>query len=221
MNNFKYLRAVGELGCIYGRFVKTFDYIKGPHNPHERTKLIKEIALPIRREMAAKIAESHNYLLQTVNTAGGMGTVTNWQERVIPKLLGETRQKLSELAGEELPEDVVLAKQYDGHARIFVPTLRSSLEAGEALKLKVIIMDSTSPKEAELYWSRLGEKKYNKVPLAHINRGVYGVTIPAGDIKQNDLEYYIKVTTANGQELHFPATAPKKSQTVLVVEKKS
>lgn len=218
LNNFKYLRAVGELGCIYGQFIRTFDYIKGPHNPHERAKLIKETALPIRRRMADKIAEVHKYLLQTVSTTGEMGTVANWHQRVIPKLLSQTRQKLSELAYEELSEDIAQTRQYDGPARIFVPTLRSSIEAGESLKLKVIILDSTPPKDAAIYWSGLGEKKYNKATLRHIDRGVYAVTISGEDIKQNDIEYYVEVTTDKGQKLYFPATAPKINQTVIVAE---
>lgn len=218
LNNFKYLRSVGELGCIYGQFVKTFDDIKGPHNPHERTKLVNETALPIRKQMADKIAEAHKYLLQTASTTGEMGTVTNWHERVIPKLLAETRQKLSELAGKELTEDAELSKKYDGPARIFVPTVRSSIETGESLKLKVIILDIAPPKEATIYWSRLGEKKYNKTTLKHIGRGVYGVAVPSEDIGQNDIEYYAEVTTSEGEKLYFPATAPKINQTVIVVE---
>jgi len=218
LNNFKYLREAGALGCIYGRFNKAVEKITAQDNPQERKKLAKEIALPIRREMAAKITDAHKYLLQTVNTTGEMGTVANWQERVIPKLLDQTRQKLCELTGEEIPEDKLLSKQYSGKARVFVPTVRTSVEAGENLRLKVIILDSASPKEAAVYWNNIGDKKYNKLELAHIGRGVYGVTIPAENVKQNDFEYHIIVTTIKGEKLYWPATAPRKRQTVIVVE---
>ena len=106
--------------------------------------------------------------------------------------------------------------QYEGSLRVIVPTLRSSLTAGEDLNLKVIILAQGSPEDAMLHWRALGEGNFNRIPLAHIARGVYSARIPTGRI-ETDIEYYVKVNSADGQKATFPASAPNINQTVLII----
>ena len=86
------------------------------------------------------------------------------------------------------------------------------------MKLKVIILAQKQPEYAFLYWRPIGTDKYIKVALTHIARRVYSVAIPAGQIKKNDLEYHIKVTTDDGRSIYFPATAPQMEQTVVIIQ---
>jgi len=219
LNSFRYLRAVGQVNCTWARFNAAMKKVKDEKEPQTRKRLAQETALPIRKELVAHVAEVHRYLLATVSTNGGMGNVTNWQQHVMPPLLTEPGRELAEILGGELPADAMPSKLYQGPLRVIVPTVRGSLVAGEDLKLKVIILAADQPKDAALYWRLMGKGNYTKVPLTHIARGVYSVRIPAGRIK-TDLEYYIKVISADNQEVMFPAAAPDVTQTVVVIEEK-
>jgi hypothetical protein len=92
------------------------------------------------------------------------------------------------------------------------------LNTGEDLRLKVIILAQQQPRDAFLYYRPMGTDNYTKATLAHIARGVYSVTIPAREIKNNDLEYHIKVTVDDKRSIYFPATAPQTGQTVVVIQ---
>jgi hypothetical protein len=107
-------------------------------------------------------------------------------------------------------------KQYEGPARIIVPTARTNATAGESPTLKVIILDNQKPKHADLYWRRLGgRQEYSAINLTHIARAVYSVSLP---LLTEDIEYHIKAITADDKKLYFPATAPTMNQTVVVTK---
>ncbi|MFC1633666.1 hypothetical protein ACFL5Z_02395, partial [Planctomycetota bacterium] len=191
--------------------------IKAEKEPEARTRLAREVALPIRKELVAGVSDVHRYLLATVTTNGGMGNVTNWQQHIIPTLLAEPDQELVEILDQDLPAEAMPSKTYDGPLRLFVPTVRTSLSPGEDLKLKAIILTTDKPKEATLYWRAMGKGRYKRIPLSHTARGVYFARIPAGAI-ENDLEYYIKASSTDGREAIFPATAPDIGQTIVMME---
>jgi hypothetical protein len=98
--------------------------------------------------------------------------------------------------------------------RIIVPTTRTSLAANEAMKLKVIILSEAAPRSATLCWRKFGERRFAKLPLKRVARGVYSVQLPAG--AKDDFEYYIQAEPERGQPVYFPATAPRLNQTVVV-----
>jgi hypothetical protein len=145
-----------------------------------------------------------------------MGNVTNWQQHIMPSLLTEPGQELAKILGEDLPADAIPSKQYVGPLRIFLPTVRTSLNIGEDLKLKIIIMAQNSLKDIALYFRPMGKGKFNKIALLHIARGVYSVKIPANRLK-TDLEYYVKASLTDGRQIAFPAAAPHINQTVVVI----
>jgi hypothetical protein len=70
------------------------------------------------------------------------------------------------------------------------------------------------PQTAELRWRRLGAGDYAKVPLSHVARGVYSITLSAEAVK-DDFEYYVEAKVAS-RSLVFPPTAPAMAQTVVV-----
>jgi hypothetical protein len=215
LNNFRYLRAVGKVNCTWAKFNAAMKKVKDQKNPDEQKQLARQLVLPLRRELVAQVADVHRYLLTTVNTNGAMGNVTNWQQHIMPTLLTEPGQELANILSEDLPADAMPSNQYVGPLRIFLPTVRTSLNIGEDLKLKVIILPQNHPEDAALYWRTMGKGKFNKIALTHIARGVYFVRIPANRIKA-DLEYYVKASSTNGRQVSFPATAPNINQTVVV-----
>ena len=162
-------------------------------------QFVSETLLPIRREMIEQLAKVHRYLLQTVNTKGEMGNVTNWQQHVMPKLLTEPSRELAKISGEELLANKWPTKEYEGKARIFVPTVRGQLTAGEDLRIKAIVLDRQKCEEVSLYYSKMGTNEFREKELSNIDRGVYAVKLPASEIGE-DIEYYIKATTRQGRE---------------------
>jgi hypothetical protein len=215
LNNFRYLRAVGQVCCIWAKFNEAMKKVKDEKQPIEQKRLARKLALPIRKELVAQVSEVHRHLLATVTTNGAMGNITNWQQHIMPKLLTEPGQELTKILGEDLTADAIPSNQYVGPLRIIIPTIRTNLNNGEDLKLKVIILSQNIPKDAALYWRSMGKGTYNRIPLKHIARGVYSVMIPAKQIK-NDLEYYVKVSSTNGPQITFPASAPHINQTIIV-----
>ncbi len=77
-------------------------------------------------------------------------------------------------------------------------------------------MAQLTPKDAALYCSQMVKANAAGSHLNHTARGVYLVTIAPTEIKNSDLEYYVKVSWTGGGEIHFPATAPQMNQTVVV-----
>jgi hypothetical protein len=95
------------------------------------------------------------------------------------------------------------------------PDRGTMVKQGESLTLKVIVLDHERPAAAALHWRPLGQGAYRQIALSHVARGVHRVTLPpAGD---QSFEYYITATTAGGQQLAWPATAPQNNQTVVVL----
>ncbi len=202
--------------------------VRAEKNPELRKKLAREVALPLRKTVVAAFGEMQAYLLATVSNAGELGNVGNWQQQTAPVVLTEPGRELAALLGEPLPADAQPSRQYSGPPRIIVPTVRTGILAGESLKLTVLLpgidghhvghhVPMVGVGEAALYWRPLGSGEFAKAPLAHEVRSVYQVSLPPEAAKA-DLEYYIRVDDGKGNILHYPATAPKLNQTVVVEE---
>ena len=96
---------------------------------------------------------------------------------------------------------------------MIVPTVRTEAAAGEALKIKVIVLDNKPAKSAALYWRPLGKGPFQRIEVKHLARAVYQATLPPAT---EDFEYYIQAQTEDGKDLAWPATAPRLNQTVVV-----
>lgn len=215
LDTFHYLRSIAEVRCVWGRFNAAMRTASAEKDPLVQRKLARELALPIRKDLVAAFAELHCHLMATVTTSGEMGNVANWQQQTLPALLTAPGRELAKLLGEDLPANSLPGQQYVGDPRMFVPEVRTSLTAGEALKLNIIILGGM-PQDAAFVWRRLGEGEYSSMRLTHVSRGVYAVTLPA-DAAKSDFEYYVRATVG-GKPLVFPQTGPRLNQTVVVVE---
>ncbi|MBN2270441.1 MAG: hypothetical protein JXN61_07500, partial [Sedimentisphaerales bacterium] len=217
LSNFRYLRAVGRVSCAWGQFNAAMQKVRDAKEPDVQKQLAREIVLPIRKELVARIAEAHFYLLAAVNTPGAMGNVANWQQHVMPTLLNGPGEELAKILGEELPDDAMPSKQYNSLPRLIVPTVRTTLSPGEDLRLKVVILPAKETNDAALYWRTMGSGEFKKIALTHVARAVYSATIPADQIEQHDIEYYITARRAETPDLVFPPDAPQTTQTVVIM----
>jgi hypothetical protein len=151
-------------------------------------------------------------LLATVGSTGELGTIANWEQHNFPAAFEKPAEALRKLLGGELPAEAGMGAAYEGPLRIIVPTARAAREAGEALKIKVIVLAAMAPQEVTLAWRPLGGEKYATVPLRNVGRSVYEVELPASD---GDAEYYIRAVSREGEAV-FPPTAPALNQTVII-----
>ncbi|MBN1846157.1 MAG: hypothetical protein JW810_10775, partial [Sedimentisphaerales bacterium] len=218
LETFRYLQAVGKVNCTWARYNAAVEQVRLSQDPAERARQARSTVLPIRRQLVADVAQVHRHLLASISTSGGMGTIANWQQHILPVLLDEPGAELAGLLSEPLPDDALGHQSYEGPARLIVPTVRTSLRAGEDLRLKVIILSDSGLKSSFLYWRALGRGEFIPVPLVHVARGVHAVTVPADVIGGVDFEYYIEVRMDPAGELYFPATAPRINQTVVVMD---
>jgi hypothetical protein len=214
LNTFRYLRAGGELNCAWAEYNRALEKVKQEKTPAAQVAMARQLALPARQEMVRLLRAVYGYLLATVSTTGELGTVMNWNQHNLPDILTTPGEELARILREPLPADAQPAGPYHGPTRIIVPTLRTSLAAGESLKLKVLILSEQNPRSATLHWRKLGARRFAAIPLAHVVRGVYTVNLPASG--SDDFEYYIRVEPGNGEPVCFPPTAPKLNQTVIV-----
>ena len=224
LNQFRSMHANAQVNCTWARFNEAMKKVKAEKDAEAQRRLARELALPIRKELVAHVADVHRFLLSSVTTAGLMGNVTNWQQHIMPFLLTEPGDELAKILGEPLPADCMPSKLYQGEPRLFVPTVRTCLVDGEPLRLTAIVLGA-KPSQVAVSWRPLGTGEFTRVVMDHAARGVYRVTLP-GEATAADFEYYIQATIAEGGIIPatgppplvmFPATAPRLNQTVVVV----
>jgi hypothetical protein len=213
LNTYRYMAAMAEAGCLRGELDRAMDAIT-PERDAAGKKALASRALSIRTELARAWERMISFQVAATDTPGELGTLADLEQHSRMKLnfLTVHDAKLAEALGAPLPAAVQLRKSYTGPARIIVPTVRSLAAKGEALNLKVIALDQQAIQEGALYWRPLGAGKFTRVPLKHVARAVYTVTVPVAA----DLEYYIQAKTSDGKALAWPPTAPALNQTVVV-----
>jgi hypothetical protein len=219
LNTFRYMRAQAHVRCLLADFERSMKLVQAGENRDLRAQRARDEALPAYRRLLAGIGEACGHLLATVSTLGCMGTVINWQQKIMPAIVEKTGQELSAALGADLPADVAPSREFRGAPRIIVPTLRSVLEAGEGLSLKAILLDPQPPRKFTLHYRPLGHGQFTALELMHVARGVYRAQIPAPTPDVEAWEYFLEAETYAGQSLVFPATAPTINQTIVVVPK--
>jgi Malectin domain len=212
---FRYLRDIAHVEWVWAQFNHAMASVRAQTGPMARRQMAWKSALPLRRELVRLVAATFRELFATVSTTGGLGTVANWEQHLLPDLLGQPGVALEAALGQPLLPDARPPHDYDGPTRLIVPTVRSLVSAGDQLRLKVIVLSLEPPLEANLFSRPLGEGRFVPTPLRHVARGVYTVTVPKTDTA-GDFEYYIKVVPARGAPVYFPSTAPSMNQTVVV-----
>jgi hypothetical protein len=147
-------------------------------------------------EVLKSWTEAYTSLLATVNSPGALAIVVNMENH--PgwgmTVAGHTARPWP--------------KDYQGRPRICVLKVRTVVVKGEKLKLKMIVLDRSTPGVVTVHHRPLGRGSWQSIDARHAGRGVYEALIPAAD---EDFEYYI---TAGS--LVWPATAPEMNQTVVV-----
>jgi hypothetical protein len=109
------------------------------------------------------------------------------------------------------------SEKYTGVPRLIVPTVRTGVLAGESLTVKVILL-GLEPTNLALYCRPLGSDKFMKMETATTPRshGQYSFKLTPA-VENGDFEYYVEASDSK-TTLKFPATAPQRCQSVIVVK---
>jgi len=222
LGTFRYLREVGYISCLRGKLDAIVKRIDAEKDVEKKKALATTEALPVRIELASAWERMMTAQLVVTDTPGELGTIANLEQHVRrnPRRGGALHflschdAKLAAAIGAELPATIHPRTDYQGEPRLIVPTKRTHVADGEALTIPVIVLDEKRPKNAVLHWRPMGEGAFQRVDLEHVGRAVYSVTLPPAS--GTALEYWIEVTTTEGDTLRWPPTAPEIAQTVVV-----
>jgi hypothetical protein len=214
LNTYRYMASVAELGCLRGELDAKAAAIKAAPESPTKAAIAGE-AMAIRVRMARLWERMMAFQLAAVDTPGEIGTVANIEQhsRGTLKFLTAQDDLLTQALGSALPQETVVSKAYVGPARIIVPTVRTQVNKGEALQLKVIVLDKELPNSVSINWRPLGKSNFSKLILRNTGRATYEADFPPSE---SSFEYYVTAETSDGHTLTWPATAPKISQTVVV-----
>ncbi len=212
LNTYRYARTLGELGCLRGELDARMAAIEAEADSARRQALARE-ALDVRVRLSRLWEQAIALQLAAVDTPGEMGTIDNLERhsRIKLQFLNLHDEALAKALGSPLPESIALSTAYSGPGRIIVPTVRTQVRRGEALRLRVIVLDTDRPSEVSLNWRPLGKGAYRRVTPRNIGRATYEAQLPPAT---GSFEYYVTARTTSGK-LVWPATAPKISQTVV------
>jgi hypothetical protein len=214
LKNFEIMRETARFQCLWAEYNAALEKVKSIAVGPARVTAARETLVPKRTEMVKSLRTILGNLAATVSNTGELGTIANWEQHLLPDAIEKPGQELKAILGAELPPSVELDAAYAGPARIVVPTVRTGVETGESLSLKVIILSPDPVIEAELHWRNMGKGEYKIVPLEKVARSVYRVSRTAATA---DFEYFIRVRTGD-KTVFFPVTAPSLNQTVVVMK---
>ncbi|OPZ84483.1 MAG: hypothetical protein BWY76_01824 [bacterium ADurb.Bin429] len=235
-------RAVIEMS----RFAQLRDKLAAMPDGAERQRLAREQLLPLHTEAMSAVTATFEHLMAAVEEPGMVYQFINYADLLnaaevfsvqMQDLLGAPQP---EAAVPVAPEDTDRVRAwaadfnkrdwwtritvahpgndaYRGPARAFVYSPRTLLSDSENLELKVAILGVPHPAKAVLKWRPMGQGAYAEMPLSHVCRALYHVSIAPRAIAGRDFEYYVEVYPKGGPALRWPVTAPQMAHTVTVM----
>ncbi len=195
--------AMAEASCVRGQLDQAMAATNHP------------AALAARLDLARVWERLMSLQTALVSTPGELGTLANLEQhtRRESRFLEAHDAALIQALGRPLPPEAQPSPRYEGPTRLIVPTVRTAVRTGEALALRIIVLDNHAPRRVRLLHRPLGRGSWRECPVRAVGRGVHAATLPAAT---EDFEYHVTATTAGGADLAWPATAPRRNQTVVV-----
>ncbi len=205
LNTFKYLRAVGEAGCVRGELDAIVQELAALEDPAERERLARERALPVRERLARVWETLMTLQLAVVSTPGEMGTIANLEQHVRTQnqFLSAHDAQLAAWLGASLPDSTQPTRAYLGEPRLIVPTARTVGEEGERLQVRAIVLAREAVESVTLRYRHIGRNPWVLVEPARVARRTYEFALPA--LGPDGLEYVVDARLKVGASLTWPA----------------
>lgn len=218
LHTFEAARAMARVGWRRGLWDAAIKAVEAASDAARKRELAAQ-ALALRIELAQDWARLMSLQVAATDTSGELGTLANLEQhsRGWLRLLDAHDDILQKALGAPLPPTVLPDQNYIGPARIIVPTARGLAAPSESLTLKIILLSAgqTLPR-GTLFWRPLGAGQFRAIPLTHLARRVFRVTLPPLAAQQNAIEYYVRADYEGGATLVYPATAPALNQSVVI-----
>ena len=213
LNTFRYLRQMGETGCLFGEMEKTLE--EGKSQTSHDKQIIAEKALLIREKLIESWGKMVTYQLQTVNTKGEMGTIANLEQLNLERnqMLNRYNDQIAQFAKKEI-SPAILSKKYTGDARLVVTTKQSLLRKGEHLRLQAAVLCDQPIQTVVVYYKKFGDDTYQTVELKNINAHVYEGQLPYVASSGDPVEYYYEARL-DTEKLIYPASSPNCNLTII------
>ena len=208
LNTYRAMSLMAEAECARGQLDQTMRAVTSNGAP-------ASVALAQRIQLAELWSRLLSLQASIVSTPGELGTIANLEQhtRQNQHFIDRHDAELVKALGAPLPAEAAPARAYRGPAKIIVPTVRSSVCQGEALKLNILALDQEPMRQIAVKFRALGKGKWKTRSVTHLARAVYAATMTEA---REDFEYYIIAETAAGEKLVWPPTAPAMNQTVVV-----
>ena len=107
LHQFRYMKAVARVDRLWQEANEALEAARAKADPAERAAEARRRALPARRRLLAAVDEVYSHLLAFAGTTGELGTVANWERRILPRLLERPGEELAKALGEPLPADAL------------------------------------------------------------------------------------------------------------------
>jgi hypothetical protein len=203
LNTYRYLSELTEVACARGQFDLAMQQVSNAATP--QLKLARaQTALTNRIALARTWDRMMAGLISTVSSSGELGTVANLHQQNIKRraFLTTNDAALATALGAPLPASVNLATDYQGPARLVVPTARTLAASNEALTVRALLFASNSvPQTPVLHWRWLGASNYQSAAMTNVGGANYRAALPPAT---NDLEYRVTSQLDGTNQLLWP-----------------
>jgi hypothetical protein len=184
-----------ELAHKIGAFLKQAVVLRDQGESAEARTLVLENAMPLWLKMAPPVRDTMVTYQSIIATRNDQGQLASMQNKFVRVALERLRLSIKEFVG-ELPPSMepayVAAISATGAnpARLFIPTRPSLLNAGDSVRLFIVVPGLTGVTDVRLYSRRLGEPHWRSVSAHHAGRAVYTAQLGPFQAIDATIEYY-------------------------------
>jgi hypothetical protein len=179
----------------------------------QRVRLARTELLPRRLELARSYEALMAALVRCAKSPGEVGTIASIESGMRARVVSGQDEAIAKLLGTPLPAEAALSTAYHGPARIFVSAKCTQMTAHEPQEIRAFVLSESKCQGLNLYWRRMGEGSFKRVPGSHRARQAFRVTLPG--TRRATLEYYLEAVLDDGRKALWPASAPAIAQTVV------
>jgi hypothetical protein len=180
----------------------------------DRSRLIKESALPLRISLARSWEEMIAAYLNCAKSTGEVGTITSIESGNRQRIVNSHDIAIEGTLGTPLPAEASIKTSYNGPSRIFLSSECTQTKKGEPLEIRPFVLSAKACNGVNLYWRPLGRGEFSKLKADHQARQAFRVTLPA--INDGCVEYYLEAEVENGEKIFYPVTAPAVNMTSVI-----
>jgi len=207
-----------EIAHKIGGFLKQAVTLRDQKKDTEARALIADNAVPLWLKMAPMVRETILTFDAIIATRNDQGQLASMQNKFVRIALERMRLSIKEFLG-ELPASMdaaykaAVSPDQANELRLFVPTRPSLLDAGEQVRLFVVLPGAEGPQQVHLYTRKQNSSAWEATAAEHAGRSVYSAML--GPFSTGTVEYY---AAANYSALTAPLGAPNNLYTLNVME---